>query len=367
MGMNMDLFHRSIEIILENQGPSGAYIASPNFPTYHYCWYRDGSFIAYAMDLVGEHESSARFHMWAAGVANRSQPVIRRALQKASAGQQLSGADILHTRYTLEGEEAAGEEWPNFQLDGFGTWLWALEEHLRLSGSPLLESWAQAAGQIASYLAALWQHPCYDCWEEFPDKVHLHTLAAIYGGLQAHSRFSGCDHSAVLDAVRQLVRMQCIAAGHFVKFTGRQDVDASLLGLTTPYRVVEPHDPLMAETAACIEQDLVQGGGVHRYAADTYFGGGEWLLLAGWLGWYYCEIGNLERARSLLSWMEAQADGNSYLPEQVPATLNDPNYFKPWVRRWGSPANPLLWSHAMYLILYQKLSHLGAPSSAEKK
>nr|MBI2904378.1 glycoside hydrolase [Chloroflexota bacterium] len=44
-----DLYRQSIEIILRNQTASGAYLASPNFPTYHYCWFRDGSFIAYAM------------------------------------------------------------------------------------------------------------------------------------------------------------------------------------------------------------------------------------------------------------------------------------------------------------------------------
>ena len=36
---------------------------------------------------------------------------------------------------------------------------------------------------VCDYLAALWQLPCYDCWEEFPDRVHPHTLAAIYAGL----------------------------------------------------------------------------------------------------------------------------------------------------------------------------------------
>jgi NHL repeat/Glycosyl hydrolases family 15 len=49
-----DLYQRSILIILQNQSPSGAYIASPNFPTYAYCWLRDGSFIAHAMDRTGQ-------------------------------------------------------------------------------------------------------------------------------------------------------------------------------------------------------------------------------------------------------------------------------------------------------------------------
>ena len=57
-----DLFQRSVEIILQNQSATGAYLASPNFDTYRYCWFRDGAFIAYAMNLAGEHESAQRFH-----------------------------------------------------------------------------------------------------------------------------------------------------------------------------------------------------------------------------------------------------------------------------------------------------------------
>lgn len=350
-----DLLNKSIQIILHNQSPSGAYLASPDFPTYHYSWFRDGAFIAYAMDLVGEHASAARFHDWAAGVVNQHAKVARRAVRLAKNGEPLGANDFLHTRYTVGGEEAGGEEWPNFQLDGFGTWLWALGEHLCQTGSALPPAWRQAAGLAADYLAALWQRPCFDCWEEYPEHVHPHTLAAIYGGLQGHAALSGHDHHGTLHDIAEYLQKRAITGGHFVKYIGSDTVDASLIGLATPYRVVDPVDPLMRQTIACIESTLVRGGGVHRYPADSYYGGGEWVLLAAWLGWYYCEIGEFDRARSILAWIEAQADENGHLPEQVPLTLNDPNNYLPWVRRWGPVANPLLWSHAKYIILRAKL------------
>jgi len=77
-----DLFTRSIEVIKKNQHSSGAYLASPNFSTYRYCWYRDGSFIAYAMNLIGEHESAARFHDWASSNVLSRVDIIQRALKK---------------------------------------------------------------------------------------------------------------------------------------------------------------------------------------------------------------------------------------------------------------------------------------------
>ena len=134
--MIIDLYQHSIDVILKNQHKSGAYLASPNFDTYKYCWFRDGSFTAYAMDLVGESQSAARFHHWAALIINQRADLIKQAVDKSRRGEPLASNEILNTRYSLDGFEDNGD-WPNFQLDGFGTWLWALGEHQRLSSLPL--------------------------------------------------------------------------------------------------------------------------------------------------------------------------------------------------------------------------------------
>jgi len=39
----------------------------------------------------------------------------------------------------------------------------------------------------------------------------------------------------------------------------------------------------------------------------------------------------------------------------VPHHLNDESFFEPWRKQWGEIAQPLLWSHANYLILYEAL------------
>ena len=351
----MDLFQRSIEIILENQHPSGAYVASPNFPTYHYCWFRDSSFIAYSMNLVGESTSAERFHAWAANAIDRRADVVARALQSASMGKPIAETEILHTRYTLEGQDGTREEWPNFQLDGFGTWLWALNEHRIHTNKLLPADWVKAASVTASYLEAFWRQPCYDCWEEFPDKVHLYTLAAIYGGLQACEELDGRDRSKTLSDIKSIILGSGVANGHFSKFIGSDTVDASLMGLSIPYNVVSPVNPMMQATILEIERLLRRGGGIHRYNCDTYYGGGEWILLAGWLGWYYAETGNMPEAKRMLNWMESTANESGYLPEQIPATLNDRAFYQPWLSRWGTIATPLLWSHANYLTLKKKI------------
>ena len=77
-----DLYDHSIKVILAHQAPSGGYLASPSFPVYRYCWFRDGAYIAYAMDLSGERESSRRFHDWCARTVNQRRAVVERAIEK---------------------------------------------------------------------------------------------------------------------------------------------------------------------------------------------------------------------------------------------------------------------------------------------
>jgi len=344
------LVERSLQIILENQSPSGAFIASPNFPTYAFCWFRDSSYIAYALDLYGKHEAAARFHAWAAAIINERIDTVRRALQNATDGRSLTDEDVLHTRYTLDGKENTSSFWENFQLDGFGTWLWSLNEHQKLTSNSLPQEWLQAARITADYISGLWSTPCYDCWEEFGKEIHPHTLATIYGGLKSYGELTNEDCEPTLRDILSFLHEHAQAEGRWQKFVGNSQVDASLLSLSTPYRLVQPDDPLMRRTVDKIETDLYRGG-VKRYATDTYYGGGQWILLAAWLGWYWWEVGERKKARKLRRWIEAQANERGWLPEQVAVDVNNKSMIARWIEKWGPSATPLLWSHAEYLIL----------------
>ncbi len=75
------------------------------------------------------------------------------------------------------------------------------------------------------------------------------------------------------------------------------------------------------------------------------------MLLAALLGWHYLASARRAEAVDQLQWVASQADAESRLPEQVSDHLLAPEHYQPWVDRWGPPAKPLLWSHAMYLTL----------------
>lgn len=351
---------RSTEIISDHQHPGGAYLAAPTFPVYRYSWLRDGAFIADAMSRAGRTGSADRFLGWCRQVVQARADRITALVARQQAGQPVADAELLPTRYTVEGQEA-DHDWPNFQLDGYGAWLWALGAHAERSAVDG-DRYAPAVAATARYLTAFWQRPCFDCWEENGDRIHTATLAAVHAGLQVAAGWPAVP-APVRDRARAaateisgLVRSRCTRDGHLVKWLDGDQLDASLLFCAVPYRLFRPDDPLMRTTVAALAPELAHGG-VHRHRADVFYGGGEWVLLAAVLGSYHAVTGDLPAASAQLAWVARQADADGQLPEQIHDHLLHPAGLPEWQRRWGPVARPLLWSHAMYLNLYQEVSH----------
>lgn len=351
-GHTTTLFDASVDVITKGQSPHGSYVASPTFSQYGFGWLRDGAYVALAMDAVGQHDSAAQFHQWACAVVLREASAIEQIVATFDSGTVPAQAQMLPTRYTLDGqrESAAMEDWPNFQLDGYGTWLFALASHLDQTATDVDK---QAVRLAAQYLAAAWNVPCYDYWEEFGDRQHTSTLASIAAGLNAAGRILGDEHLvAVAGDVRTFIEDNCVVDGAFVKGPQDSRVDASLVSLSTPFNLFSPSDPRMRATVARIRTELSSpSGGIRRYVGDDYYGGSPWVLLTAWLGWHLRRDGDergFERARD---WVEAQAGTDGHLPEQVVTEPQLPEYVEHWVERWGTVADPLLWSHAKYLLM----------------
>lgn len=83
------------------------------------------------------------------GPIGRADFARRTGLAKTRSVEKLTDAEILHTRYRLDGTDGEPGNWPNFQLDGFGTWLWALNEHRRQNlALRLSQGWLEAAENL---------------------------------------------------------------------------------------------------------------------------------------------------------------------------------------------------------------------------
>ncbi len=371
-------YQRSIDLIKQSQSNTGAYVACYAFPSYRFCWLRDSSFIAHAMDTAEEYDSASAFFRWAGRTVQKYSYKVDDVKYQITRGLPVGKDDTLHTRYSLEGEEVTVDStWGNFQIDGYGTWLWALGEHVRMSGDDkILKELAQPIATTLRYLELVWQIPNYDCWEEHPDYLHPYSLATVYAGFQTVNGLIAAGKMKPMqvnvgylaDQVKELILNRGVKNGRLVKYfcpsesnaemklTPYDNVDASLLGVSIPYGVLEPNDPVVLETVKQIETELWRPkGGVYRYKTDVYYGGGEWLLLAAWLGWYYVSVNRLDEARELCDWIESCADENGFFAEQVSDHVLYPEHFEPWLKKWGPVAKPLTWSHAMYVILINKI------------
>ena len=352
----------SVELLARAQTPNGAFPASPAHDVYRYAWVRDGSWCAHAMDRAGRRASAVAWHRWMAATVLRHEDRIAEALE-AVRRARVGAREMLPARFTLDGEEEAPgeEEWPNFQLDCWGFWLWALADHARRGGK--LDARTEAAARLViGYLLGTAEVPCYDCWEEHPGHRHTSTLAAIVAGLRdAGALLDDTDAQARADELHErLLGPEHTLAGALVRFPGDTRVDGSLLWLVTPLALLAPEDPLAVTTTRRIRQELHRPGrGVRRYLGDTFYGGSEWILLAASLGSVALLEGDRQLATDLLAWIQASATADG-LPEQVADDVQSPHMLDWWRGRWGPTATPLLWSHAMHLVLLDDLGLLTA-------
>lgn len=345
------LAQASIELILKWQDKSGAYVASPTFSQYGYAWLRDGAFCALAMHNSGYSQSAANFNEWVGSTVLAYENLFTEAKLRLEAGKRILVENAPPTRFHLDGsvEIDHHEAWPNYQLDGYGTWLAVLSQ----TQTDCSETLLAAVQTVADFLAKAWSSPSYDCWEEGGDLLHGSTLLAVAGGLKAAAGITGnqsylTEFGKILDYLERNFVMD----GHFIKHSGSSKIDASLAWASLPHNVYDLSSPLVYSTVEAIKKELRNPlGGVKRYLGDTYYGGGDWILLEGLLAWNEARIGNREFWEKSRSWFASIADENYLLPEQILADVQEPTMVKPWEERWGNAAHPLLWSHAMYLLM----------------
>lgn len=351
-----DLISASIRAMIENQCESGAFIASPDFSQYQFCWLRDGSFVAYALDRCSEHEASRRFHEWCVSSVEGVAAMMEVAIRAGRDPLPIDVASLPPARFGLNGS-VVRDDWPNFQIDGYGTWLWSLREHLHRSGSDELpSSWGRPVERTALYLSGIGENPCFDVWEEHGTAVHTSTLAAVIAGLIAAGEMLAQPAFTVrASEIRSRLVERATIEGRFEKSTESHEVDASLLWLAEPYHVVDPFEPTYIQTVNDVASELDFDGGIRRYPTDTYYGGGAWPVLTASLGWQWAAIGDFDRAWARHQWVADCFDSDGQLGEQFGGERRSPLMHAAWVRRWGPSAKDLSWSHAMFAILNDEI------------
>ncbi|MGI8885315.1 MAG: glycoside hydrolase family 15 protein [Gaiellaceae bacterium] len=367
-----DLYARSV-LVLEQltDRQTGGAIAAPEFDPafeqsggYGFVWPRDLAYV-----VLG---------FLAAGREDLARPALRwLAREQAPEGLWLQ-------RYWTDGSLAPS--WGLHQVDETGVVAFAYEAAWRTLRDAALdrELWPSARA-AADFLCAFVDPetglplPSVDLWEQ-TDGQHSYSAAATYGGLTACAAMAGRHEpgltSRYLEAAervrigieehlwserhgrylrsRWVARSDALGAEPPAIFDRRiryptravrsvdpedSRVDSSLLGLSWPFRAVDPASPRMRSTMDAVRRELqLPDGGVLRHEDDDYAGGNPWLISTLWLGLAERQTGDEQGLGRALEYALARRTALGLLPEQV--------------TRDGDPAwvVPLGWSHSMLIL-----------------
>ncbi len=367
-----NLYARSL-LVLEQltDRQTGATIAAPEFDPsfeqsggYGFVWPRDLGYVVLSFLAAGRGDLAVPALRWL-------------AREQAPEGLWLQ-------RYWTDGSLAPS--WGLHQLDETGMVVFAYEAAWRELGDAALdrELWPSARA-AADFLCAFMDEdtglplPSVDLWEQ-SDGQHSYSAAATYGGLVAGAAMAERHEPSLADRYREAAeRTRAGIEAHLwsdehgrylrSRWVGRSDelgeeppaafdrplryptktvrsvdpedarVDSSLLGLSWPFRAVDPASPRMRATIEAVERELRQpDGGVLRHQDDDYAGGNPWLISTLWLGLAERQAGDDDGHRASLRYAVERQTTLGLLPEQV--------------TRAGEPAwvVPLGWSHAMLVL-----------------
>jgi glucoamylase len=329
----------------------GGIVAAPCMePEYRFCWPRDATYVAYALDMCGFHDEAERFYKW-----------CQRAQEKEGG---------LYQRYYIEAR-LRGPCWSS-QIDEIATVIWGIGKHFDLTGNyGFLKSMWSTVKQAANFICesinpvtSLTQS--VGLWEEKWGS-HTYSNAAVCSALKASGKIaklleqnnlyhkwvdlSEKIRSSLINSVWDSQKNQFIRT-----FNPRdENLDVSLLGLTFPFEILLGDDYRMKATAQKIEQAFSYNvGGIGRYLGDLYYGGNPWILSVLWLALYHEKLKDANKTEQLIKWATDCATDLDLLAEQIDKETSVP-----------ISAVPLAWSHAFFILAVLGLDDLKTDKTAK--
>ena len=332
-----DLLRRSLLTLRTLVSPDfGGIVAAPTLePDYRYVWSRDGTYVAYALDRCGYHKDAEAFYRWC------------KEAQEPNGGW--------NQRYHIE--KTPAPSWGE-QEDQCATILWGFGQHYELtkSRSFLEDVWPTVKKGVEHLLFGRDGEtgligPSLDLWEE-KSALHTYTNSAACGALRESAEIAsvlGYDELAESwkkeNGILQSAIMKYLwneENNRFLKSVKPvdNDIDTAIIGLSFPFCVLQPDDPRMLSTAHQIENAFrYTAEGIGRYPSDVYHGGNPWFITTLWMALYHCQLGNYQKAKTLIDWSAKHVDELQLFAEQVDKENGEP-----------VSASPLAWSHAMFIL-----------------
>lgn len=361
-----DIYNRSILLfnILYNEeyGGISAAMEVDEYKTkcgrYGFCWPRDAVFVCKAFDVLGMKDEVEKFY----------NVFCKKTQNKNGMWEQ---------RYYLDGRLAPC--W-GYQIDETASVINGVWNHYQKTKSKVFleDTFKMCEKAITFLLKYIYDiingknemHPSYDIWEEF-EGVTLYSISSIFAAFNAMLKIdeivkeSFANNRLKIEAINKRnkelselviqIKEYCLKTFYdtdkktFVRNTVDRNMDMSILGAIIPFEMFTSKEKKVLNTIEKIDMTLrTYTGGYIRYEGDTYNGGkSPWILTNLWMSLYYIELGDYDKAKENFDFVTHTATEYGFLGEQIDNETMKPN----WVIG-------LAWSHAMYILVLEKLKKL---------
>lgn len=360
------IYKRSILLfpLLINE-KTGGIVASPEVDEefsqcgrYAYCWPRDAVFITRALDILKMNNEASKFYN-----------VFCKMTQSKNG--------MWEQRFYTDGKLAPS--W-GYQVDETASVVYGVYTHYEYTkDEEFLKNNLQVCEKaiifLKKYVNDLFEEThkyklSYDIWEE-NEGVHFYSLISILAAFDSILKIYGVLGKNISDFENNRLKEEKINKNKneigmlqielkkyieekmyddnrksYVKSLNDRRIDISLLGSVVPFKVFSPKEKKISNTIENINMNLrTYTGGYLRYENDHYRNGSPWVISNLWMTLYYLEIGEKKKAKETFDFVLKTVGKHGFLGEQIDNSTLKPN----WVIGLG-------WSHAMFIIVLEKLS-----------
>ena len=360
------IYKRSILLfpLLINE-KTGGIVASPEVDEelsqcgrYAYCWPRDAVFITRALDILKMNSEASKFYN-----------VFCKMTQSKNG--------MWEQRFYTDGKLAPS--W-GYQVDETASVVYGVYTHYEYTKDEEflknnLQVCEKAITFLKKYVNDLFEEThkyklSYDIWEE-NEGVHFYSLISILAAFDSILKIYGVLGKNISDFENNRLKEEKINKNKneigmlqielkkyieekmyddnkksYVKSLNDRRIDISLLGSVVPFKVFSSKEKKISNTIENINMNLrTYTGGYLRYENDHYRNGSPWVISNLWMTLYYLEIGEKKKAKETFDFVLKTVGKHGFLGEQIDNSTLKPN----WVIGLG-------WSHAMFIIVLEKLS-----------
>ena len=325
---------------------------------YTYCWPRDAVFITKAMDILNMKKEVEKFY-------------------KVFCKHTQSRNGMWEQRFYTDGKLAPC--W-GYQIDETASVVYGVYDHFKVSQDKKflkdnLKMCEKAINFLQKYVKDVIEEEhkmqvSYDLWEMY-EGVHLYSMSSIFAAYEAMVNiYEELKEEFVKNRVKQekvhndteqlrkdMVKIKEFILKNFyddkqksfVRNLDDKKIDISILGAVTPFNVLKPKEKKILNTVERINLTLrTYTGGYQRFENDHYMNGNPWVIATLWMANYYIETEEYKKAKECFNFVLQSCGQHGLLAEQI----NNEKMQPAWIIGLG-------WSHAMFMIVLQKLIEKG--------